>query len=104
MKLSAGKLFCRQTLRPKSVWQRPTEVQLFAVLRHPTFACEIEKSELQLGETQQPVAGLFPIAQQSKFASGYRGTMTTHRTSGPQLHGKMSVLTLNSIMTIPLYH
>src|SRR5437762_10621256 len=70
----------------------------------PTFSCEIEeKPELQLGETQQPVAGLFPIAQQSKFASGYRGTMTTHRTSGPQAHGTKSALTQHPETTLPLY-
>src|SRR5206468_3769225 len=55
------------------------------------------------GENQQPVAGLFPIAQQSKFASGYRGTMTTHRTSGPQAHGTKSALTQQLETTLPLY-
>src|SRR5438477_10253379 len=69
-----------------------------------TFSCQIEeKPELQLGETQQPVTGLFPIAQQSKFASGYRGTMTTHRTSGPQAHGTKSALTEQLETTLPLY-
>jgi len=31
------------------------------------------RPERELGESQQSVAGLFPIVQGSKFASGYRG-------------------------------
>jgi PAS domain S-box-containing protein len=67
--------------------------------------CELEeKPEAGLGELRQPVPGLCPIALRAKFASGMdRGTMTTHRTSGPEAHATKSALTQQTETTLPLY-
>ncbi len=103
MKLSAGKRFCRQTLR-LAVSASVLQEYSFNCPSSYELACELEgKPERELRESQQPVAGIFPIAQGSKVASGYRGIMTTHRTSGPQAHGTKSALTQHPEATLSLY-